>query len=286
VVVTLGPWLDEELTPLFGTWPSIHVFDEDLSRMPEIAPQSRQARLLRAAELAVRRRRLPVPRSVVVIAPHEVAHARTRFGKAPRVVVVPQTLPAAQWPLHGDRSSGNSVFCVGNLAEPRNADALADVLVELQHQPNRPAELSLVLVSGTGFSPRLVAVSEAQPWVRLVDRADDLVPFYRSARLALVPAGRATGFKATILQAWLCGTPVVVSAASAATVAPEQAAAVVEAASPRELAATILELWRDDAELDRLAGAGRVAARDGHDDARTLAEWCDLVLTAAAEPLR
>jgi glycosyltransferase involved in cell wall biosynthesis len=282
VVVTFGPWLDEELSPLFARWRCVHVFDEELSRMPDLAPQSSQARLLRSAELAVRRRRLPVPDTVVVISEREVGHAKRRYGSAPKIVVIPQTLPVSEWTQHPDRSDGDAIIAIGNFREGRNADALADLLVHLDARDDRPENMSLVVVSGTGFAPELTAAAASQRWVELVAGTDEPSQLYRRSRLALAPAGRATGFKATILQAWLSGTPVVASAASAATIEERNVKAVAVARSPEEMARVIVSLWEDEPALERLAEAGRVAARRDHHDDQALKEWRELVLSAAA----
>ena len=282
-VVTLGPWLDEELSPVFSEWRCVHVFDEELSRMPEVAPQSRRARLLRAAELAVRRHRLPLPRTVVVIAEPEIGFARRRFGARTHVVVLPQTLSATEWKPYPDRSDGPRVLSVGNFAEPRNAEALAEVVTLLGKTVDRPAELRLVVVSGSGFHPALAAASAPEDWVSLVEGADDAIEYYRGSRIALVAAGRATGFKATILQAWLCGTPVVASTASARTVEVRNREAIAAAATPAGIIEALLSLWGDDAELERLAAAGRRAAQDDHDDDRAMAAWLELVLSSASQ---
>jgi glycosyltransferase involved in cell wall biosynthesis len=287
VVVTFGPWLDEELSPLFGRWRCVHVFDEELSRMPDLAPQSSQARLLRSAELAVRRRRLPVPDTVVVISEREVGYARRRYGSAPRIVVVPQTLSASEWTQYPDRSTGNAIIAIGNFNEGRNADGLMDLLVYLDAQEDRPANISLVVFSGAGFAPQLKAAAASKEWVTLVEGTRDPVQQYRRSRLALVPAGRATGFKATILQAWLCGTPVVASAASAATIEDRNRNAVMVTRSAEEMARAILSLWGDVSALERLSEAGRAAAQRDHNDNRVLEQWRELVLSAAApEPSR
>ena len=118
--------------------------------------------------------------------------------------------------------------------------------------------------------------------VKLVEGSRDPVTPYRCSRLALVPAGRATGFKATILQAWLCGTPVVASTASAATVEQRNLAALAVADSPEHMARLVLGLWDDSASLDRLARNGKAAAEIDHDDASVLGTWRQLVISAAS----
>lgn len=281
VVVTFGPWLDEELSPLFDNWRCIHIFEEEVSRMPELAPQSRQAKLLRAGELMLRRHRLAVPAVVVVISGAEAAYARRRFGRSITVEVLPQTLPATVWPLQHERSRGDLVVAIGNFSEARNADALADVVEILATSSDRPAELRLTIISGPGFAPPLVAAAAGRDWVSLVAGESDPSAYYRQARLALVPAERATGFKATILQAWLCGTPVIASSASAQTIELRNAHALSVADSPSELARRVLDIWNDDRELERLAGKGSVAAQQDHDDSRAMLYWCEIISSAA-----
>jgi glycosyltransferase involved in cell wall biosynthesis len=283
VVVSLGPWLDEELSPIFAEWPCIHLFEEELSRMPDIAPQSLQAQLLRVGELMVRRHRLASPQTVVVISEAEIQDARRRFGSSARVVIVPYTLPPTAWKAYSDRSHGDTALSIGNFAEGRNAESLADFVTILGNRADRPSELQLVLISGPGFHPSLTAAVASHGWVTLIAGAEDLVEYYRTSRVTLVPAGRATGFKTTILQGWLCGTPVIASSASARTVEIRNQGAVAVAESPMEMVNLLIDLWDNDAELDRLAAGGRSAAENDHKDDDVMSQWRELVLNGASE---
>jgi glycosyltransferase involved in cell wall biosynthesis len=284
--VTFGPWIDEELAPVFSRFPCIHLFEEELLRMPDLAPQSLQARLLRRGELMARCHRLAVPHTVIVIAEAEIPYARRRFGSSPRYVTLPQTLPEQEWPLWSTRSHGNAVLSIGNMMEGRNAEMLANVMRVLGDRQDRPSDLQLVVISGAGFQRALEHVAASHSWVRLIPGVESPAEHYRHSRLALVPAGRATGFKATILQAWLCGTPVIASLAAAQTLERRSRSAVAIGESPEEMANQITTLWTDDAALERLAAAGRLAVEHDHRDGEAMLRWRELVLNEEArEPL-
>jgi hypothetical protein len=130
VVVTVGPWLDVAYRALYARHPSVHLHEEDLTTMPELAPQSRQARLLRSFEDLGRRRAGMRPDAVVVISEPELAAARRRYPGA-WVVHLPYTLDPAEWPVAETASRGDRVLVVGNLANDRNSEGLVDVLREI-----------------------------------------------------------------------------------------------------------------------------------------------------------
>jgi glycosyltransferase involved in cell wall biosynthesis len=272
--ITLGPWLDEEYAPLFESRPTIHVFEEDVTRMSDIASQRIRARAARRVSRLLRSRVIPTPGHVVVIAPTEVEHAKRRYGSRVRYTCIPQTLEPT-WPSFADRSSGDELLCAGVLSEPRNAEPLAEIVRELGVR-RRPPEMVVRLVSGTGLHPALQEVAR-YPWVRTDTAVESLAGLYRRARIAVVPAERATGVKATILQAWSCGCPVAAMSGSADTVGLRNRAALLSAPSPAELVTRLLGAWNDPAALDRLSRNGHVAlARDFNDDV-AMDAWRDLV---------
>ena len=67
VAVTLGPWLDEEYAPVFELLPTVHVFEEDVSRMRELGSQSLQARVARRISRFARQKLIAKPTSVVTV---------------------------------------------------------------------------------------------------------------------------------------------------------------------------------------------------------------------------
>lgn len=279
VVVTLGPWLDEEYEPLFRCAPVIHLFEEDVTQMAELASQRWRARVLRAAGASARRLRSAHPAYVVVISEHEVGRARRRYGRKPVYHVLPLTLHPS-WPVSDTRSNGQYLICVGVLSEQRNAEPLAPVLEELQHL-RRPEGFHIRLVSQRLHDVLLPALGYA--WVVHDDAVTSPVELYRTAHMALVPAARATGVKETILQAWSSGCPVVAHSGSARTVALAFADAMIVAGRPHDLAAAIIDEWNDGPRLDHLFARGREAMLTTYDDNSAMIVWRRLLFQASQQ---
>lgn len=263
VVVAVGPWIDAEPAVLYPAWPSLYLLEEDLWVMPELASQSRRGVWFRRGLRAVGARSRWAPDAVAVIGEAEVAPARRRFPRS-EVVLWRHSLPAEAWPAVAEPSDGEGVLVVGNLAEGRNAEGLARLLAELDHD-ERGRAVPVSLVSGAGLHPDL------EPWaargrVRVVP-GDDLPATYRRAAMAVVASDRATGFKTTVLQAWASGVPAVVHRATADTLGAGADGAVAVGASPEELADRVRWLAEDGAARCRLARAGLARAAALHGEA-------------------
>lgn len=280
VVVTLGPWLEAEYEPFYSLVPSVYVYEEDIRRMKELSSQSRRARLLRRAEDAARRKK-SLPTTVVVISEREVDPAQRRFGGRCRVANVNQTIPVRLWPRADSRSTGESVVCIGALNEERYGPDLAAFLDRMAKR-QRPDRFKVVLVSGRGVHPD-VRPFVGNGWVELRADIDDALPLYRTARISLVPSTRATGIKATILQAWSCGTPVAAVVGSARTVGPRHQAAMLVRGSPEDLADEVLSVWDRGERLDSLVESGWRALETDFDDADQLGRFVDLVASTASQ---
>ena len=234
--ITFGPWLEQEFGPVFSAVPTVHFYEEELARMPEIAPQSPQARLLRRLEAHVDARREPTPAATVVIAPNEVAPARRRF-RTP-MLWYPYLLDPEAFPLASTPSAGEEVLVVGQFAEPRNAEGLVDVLSALARHPDSPR---VSLISQAGVHDLLTPALGSGQLTNL-GFVPDLYGAYRRAVMTLVPARRATGIKTTVLQAWAAGTPVVCFEPIAAAFGGRADHAVLAGRSPEEVGAAIRSL--------------------------------------------
>ncbi len=283
VALTFGPWLGTEYRAVFALLPTVHLFEEDMTQMPENASQSRQARVYRRIEAALHAHAPAQPAIVVAMNIDEQRRAARWFPSA-EPLTIPLTLDPAQWVDPGKRSNGPWVLAVGNFAEPRNAEGLAEVLGEAERR-GLGATIAVRVVSGPGLHSLL------EPW-RLqgrlaydpADTARPLPSLYAKAWAALVPAARATGQKSTILQAWACRCPVVASEAAARTVAAGDAAAV--GADAAELVVWLERLRTDQRELERLAQAGRRVLAARFDDARAVASLREAVEAARRSPVR
>jgi hypothetical protein len=213
-IITIGPWLNESYRPLFALRPTVHMFEEDLSQMIELAPQSRQARCLRRVEVGLASRSLKQPVAVCYIARSEETAARRRYPRA-KAVYLPYTLDPTQWPTETTASEGSGAVVVGNISQLRNAEGLAELCALVAHRPGHPLWGTRVF-SDSGIHPCL------EPFVScgmlVPTNGQDPADGYRSAALAIVPAKRMSGLKTTVLQAWTMGCPVVGYSASANSV--------------------------------------------------------------------
>lgn len=282
-VITWGPWLDVQYVPLRRV-PSIHFFEEDVWRMPDLASQTAQARAFKALE-HIAQLRLPQPTKVVVIAPPERAAARFRYPRS-KVETLPFTLDSSVWPVASEISNGDSILVMGVLVQGRNAEGLSDIFAELDRRPAHG--LDFTLVSDTGLAPELRQFL-TRPWIRLVPSETDVTRHYRRSRMALVPARRATGIKTTILQAWSQGTPVVAFHESAMTVPSDCRSAVASETTPAAMADLLIKLWANRGERTRLGNAGLRAHVEHFDESLQLSRletWLYEIADAASPHTR
>jgi len=251
VVVTVGPWLHDQYRALWRRYPSVHLYEEDLCRMSEIAPQSTQARAFRRIEELLRACSGAQPITVISISPTELRRAERRFPSAVHAYV-PFTLDPREWPGATCTSNGSWLIAVGNFAELRNAEGLADVVAEIARRHDT-AGIRLKIVSGPGLHPMLHRYLDMR-WIHVAQTVSAPRDEYAEAWAALVPGRRVSGQKTTILQAWACRVPVVCSMEAAATV--EAGEAVLTGPDARTLVDHIVRLRGDPEARDVLAAAG------------------------------
>ena len=250
--VTLGPWLGQEYEAIYRVLPTMHFFEEDLSAMPENAPQSVQARMLRRLECAFQRHARFQPRCAVYIGPGEEGPARRRYAQS-RLLWHPYLLPREDWPLAQNASQGKHVLVVGQFAQPRNAEGLEHVLDALVRIPQRPL---VKLLSSAGTHPCLQKHLDSGALVRDSD-SGLLYDKYRSAIASIVPARRVSGIKTTVLQAWAAGCPVACFPVSASSVGTFAFDSVVQASTPALLAERLVAMINNHDQREKLAARGR-----------------------------
>jgi hypothetical protein len=275
-VVTVGPWLSKAYRPLHALWPSVHLFEEDLTKMVEIAPQSRQARALRRVEVFLTSRSRRTPGTVCYIARSEELAARRRYPHA-KAVYLPYTLDQNQWPMAPSPATGTGAVVVGNMSQLRNAEGLADLCALVTDRPGHPLWGTRVL-SDSGLHPCL------EPFVArgvLVPKdGRDLAAGYRSAALAIVPARRISGLKTTVLQAWSMGCPVIGYTATAESLGADRSC-MRFGRTALELLDHLDQLFASSSERHALAMGGFAALRRGYDDDRNRAMFLSVVRHAA-----
>ena len=273
VVLTFGPWLDVQYRCLRAAYPSIHMFEEDVWRMPDLAPQSLQGRTFRRAEALSRRRLAGQPTAVVVIADQEIPAARDRYAVR-SIHVMPYTPPSDDWPAATELSVGHEILVLGVLVQERNSDGLLAVLQECDRRGI--SHLQFRLLSDAGLHEDLQPFLD-RPWVRQAEAGEEVWRHYRDCRLSLVPATRATGIKTTVLQAWSQGTPVITFAGSASTLVPAQRDAMSIGDTAGDVVDRLLALWEDDQERTKLAARGLEIFASDFDEQKSLRTLEDLL---------
>jgi hypothetical protein len=276
-IVTVGPWLSRAYRPLHALRPSVHLFEEDLSQMLELAPQSRQARALRRVEIYLASRSHQQPSTVCYIARSEEQAARRRYPLA-KAVYLPYTLDQHQWPMALSPTSGAGAIVVGNMSQLRNAEGLADLCSLVVDRSEHPLWGTRVL-SDSGLHSCL------EPYVAsgmlVPTDGADLAAGYRSAALAIVPAQRLSGLKTTVLQAWTMGCPVVGYTASAHSVGADPSC-MRFGKTPVELLDQLDELFASPSERHALAMGGLARLRSSYDDSRNRSTFLSVVRHAAS----
>ena len=259
--VTVGPWLQSEYRPVWGVLPSVHLFEEELLNVAELAPQSPQARMLRRLVWALESLSRMQPRVVVAISQPESARARRRFPRTP-VTCVPFGLDRDEWPEFTHQAEGQDVLVVGNFAEQRNAAGLADVLEVARATSEMPR---FRVISGPGLHPSLADFVRSG-LLTVQEAPSSMAEAYRGAWASLVPARVVTGQKTTILQSWSCGVPVVTTPECASTVsAPE---ALLVGATAHELVDQLLRLKRSPERQAELVAHGLRVVDERHTEQR------------------
>ena len=275
-IVTVGPWLGRAYRPLHAMRPSVHLFEEDLSQMIELAPQSRQARALRHVENFLASRSHRQPSTVCYIARSEESAARRRYPHA-KAVYLPYTLDQHQWPRALSPVAGEGAIVVGNMSQMRNAEGLADLCSLVADRYEHPLWGTRVL-SDSGLHPCLEPFVASGMLVPTDGR--DVAAGYRSAALAIVPAQRLSGLKTTVLQAWTMGCPVVGYTVSAHSVGADQSC-MRFGKTALELLDRLDELFDSPSERHALAMGGFARLRSSYDDDRNRATFLSVVRHAA-----
>lgn len=274
VVLTLGPWLTREYRALYRHLPAVNLLEEDLTVMPDLYPQSAQARLLRRLEDVLAFGRATA--LAFVIGDAELVRASR---KHPRwsFRVLRYTLDPDEFPLGTSPSDGTRLLVVGNFAEARNSDGLGSVLEHLA--PHLPVEMKVRVVSGPGLHPSLEKWAN-KPWFDWAVDPTQMSEEYRNARLTLVPATRVTGVKTTVLQAWVSGCPVVATEAVAMSLPLGAQDALLVGRDAYEITNLILQAWTDSARRSDLSARGSAFVQEHFDASREQQKLMDALAEA------
>ena len=111
----------------------------------------------------------------------------------------------------------------------------------------------------------------------------DVRPYLRAARAAVVPLRIARGIQNKVLEALATGCPVVTTPEGVAGLAIEAGKHAIVASGPRDFAAAVVSVLRDDRVRRRLQLAGREFVETRHQWGPVLSRFAELVESVAPE---
>lgn len=190
---------------------------------------------------------------------------------AREVVVVPNGVDTAAIAYRPPAVSGAELLYVGHLGYQPNAAAARELTADV---------LPLVRDSEPEARVRLVGrdaarlASLAGPHVELLGEVPDVLPELRRARAVVLPLRGGSGTRLKVLEAMAAGVPVVATPFAVTGISVRDGEHVLLGATPRELAAQVVRICRDEAFAASLSRNARELVERSYD-------W-----SIAGEPLR
>ena len=192
---------------------------------------------------------------------------------AARLVTVRNGIDLARFAYNGPAPHGPAVIVARLAPEKDHATLLRALAIAAAAEPDFRLEIA-------GDGPcradlhALAASLGVTRSVRFLGRVDDIPALLERAGL-LVLSSRLEGISLTLLEAMARGLPVVATrvGGNVEVVADGETGLLVPAASPPELAAAMLLLWRDPEWSRCLGMAGRARAEEQFDIRKTVATY-------------
>jgi glycosyltransferase involved in cell wall biosynthesis len=160
----------------------------------------------------------------------------------------------------GDPVSPLDLLMVGSLGYYPNVDGALFFCREIFP---RLSPVSLTIV-GRRPAASITALGQ-QPGISIAPNVADPAPYYRAARVAVVPIRAGGGSRIKILEAFAHGLPVVSTSMGAEGLAVTQGRHLLIADAPEDFAAAVKRLLADRGLAARLAAAGRALIAERYD---------------------
>jgi glycosyltransferase involved in cell wall biosynthesis len=262
-------------------WVDFHNMDAEIwSRVAATArsPLERlfarvQAPRVRAVEAALAR----AASGVSCVSPRD-ADALRRLGARAVPLVAPNGVDLDRYSMRASQPTGETVFFVGDLSWPPNAEAIRWLRDSVWPELTRLRPAAAAEILGRGAPSDLAPAASADRF-RFLGEGGDTRPHWERAAVAVVPLLAGGGTRLKILEAAASGVPVVATPVGAEGLDLEAETEIRVRAGARLFAEAIAALLADPAAARRQAEAARarVEARYGWRAigcafARTLAE--------------
>ncbi|HKF42388.1 MAG TPA: glycosyltransferase [Thermoanaerobaculia bacterium] len=171
---------------------------------------------------------------------------------------VPNGVDLDRYAFRPDPPAGQTVFFVGDLSWPPNADGIAWFCEEIWPLVARLAPAARVEILGRGAAGRLSRFLRNPPArVSFAGEGGDTRPYWSRASVAIVPLKAGGGTRLKILEAAASGVPVISTRVGAEGLGFEPGSEILLADEPEEFATTVARLLSDPDSRRSLAAAAR-----------------------------
>jgi glycosyltransferase involved in cell wall biosynthesis len=221
--------------------------------------------------------------AVITVSQKEADAVNDFIGGAPRAEHVAQAEASTPSPVPLRDRRG--ILFVGNFRHRPNLDAVeylfGDILPKLDQQTLSRHPLTVV---GNGLTERVRALAEGQQHVRMVGWVPSLAPYYRQARVSVVPLLYGAGTKRKVIESLMSGLPTVSTSVGVEGLDLHAGRHVLVADDPTDFAEGIKRLTTDSRLWRRLSTEGAAEMAETHGWERARGQLLSLVERLASEP--
>jgi len=181
-----------------------------------------------------------------------------------RVAVVPNGCDTRALQPLPESAAGNKLLYIGTFGYPPNVDAVlhfTDCILPLIRQQIRDVRLVVVGHRPPEAIRRLAERGE----IILAPPTADVLPYYREARICVVPLRAGGGTRIKILEAMALGRPVVSTRAGCEGLDVKSDEQLMIADTPAEFAQNVVQLLSDSWTRGRLVAMARSFVESRHD---------------------
>ncbi len=197
-----------------------------------------------------------------------------------KVEIVPIALDVAAL-AEGDEAEEFDMLFIGYLGWAPNLDSLAWFMDDIAPRIRRLRPGTDLAVVGAGAPPWVGALDDESPYTRVHGRVEDATPFFKRARVLVVPLRIGSGVRVKIVQAMAVGCAVVTTSKGCEGLEVENGTHLLVADRPDEFAEAVVRVLESGAERRALGEKARELAAAKHDalaDRPPLVEACERIV--------
>jgi len=176
------------------------------------------------------------------------------------ISVVPHGVDVDYFCATADTAKEQAVMFLGNYPHDPNRDAVVYFHEKVWPLVKEEVPEALFYVVGKDPTPDLLELARTDPTLVVTGTVEDVRPYFERARVFVNPVRIGGGFRGKLLEAMSMGLPIVTTSLGAEGVDAESGRDMIVADDPREFAAAVVRLLRDEAMCASLGGKAREMA--------------------------